>query len=287
MVRKFNLGNRYRSYPNIVWVHGGDWRPSTSGSPSELDLVSAIANGILSAGGNQLHSAHWKPHSDVIQGLNWLNVDSTYAYDGLHTYATTLAQATMAEGTRPTLFFEGTYENCRNSDDPAPNTPAVFRAQMYQPVLTGETGFFFGNTPIWFFGNPGDGNPGWVSAFNSSSGWVTALNSPGSRSAGIASRFFSSIAWHQLSPDTSHVLATSGFGSFGSNNYALAAVSGDRRLAVIYYTASLNVTVDLGAMAGSVQAQWFDSCHRVLHHGKWVSLQQFRNQSLHSARKQR
>ena len=74
----------------------------------------------------------------------------------------------------------------------------------------------------------------------------------------MASRFFSSINWHLLYPDSSRLLAPSGYGSYGSDSYALAALSSDRRLGVIYYTASQNVTVNLWTMAGPVQAQWFD-----------------------------
>jgi hypothetical protein len=252
------LGNRYRAYPNIVWVHGGDWTPSTSGSPSELDLVSAIANGIISAGGGQLHTAHWKGHSDAIPGLSWLDLDASYFYNGLHTYAGTLANVTAETGVRPGFFLEGTYENSPNQSDPSPNTVGVFRAQMYQPILSGQMGFFFGNTPIWYFGVPGDGDPVTPLAINPNVDWVTSLNSPGSRSAATAARFFTSIAWSQLNADTAHVLATAGYGSYGSDYYALAALSNDRRLGVIYYTSRLTVTVNLSSMAGPVNARWFD-----------------------------
>ena len=40
------LGERYRDFPNIVWIEGGDLTPSTSGDPSEMDLVNAVANGV-------------------------------------------------------------------------------------------------------------------------------------------------------------------------------------------------------------------------------------------------
>ena len=158
---------------------------------------------------------------------------------------------------RPSFFLEGTYENTYNSADPSAVRTPVLRAQMYQPILSGQMGFFFGNSPLWFFGNPGDGNPGIQYEINQI-GWGTALGSPGSRSATVASRFFSSINWHLLYPDSSRLLAPSGYGSYGSDSYALAALSSDRRLGVIYYTASQNVTVNLWTMAGPVQAQWFD-----------------------------
>src|SRR5262249_16197441 len=69
------LGARYRWVPNIVWVEGGDYTPSSS----ELPLVQAIVDGLKAGGDTHLHTAHWggEPSFDGPQPA-WIDVDTVY-----------------------------------------------------------------------------------------------------------------------------------------------------------------------------------------------------------------
>jgi hypothetical protein len=51
---------------------------------------------------------------------------------------------------------------------------------------------------------------------------------------------------------------TSGYGTYGSDSYALIASTYDGRIAVAYFTAHLTVTIDMSTMSGTTQARWFD-----------------------------
>jgi hypothetical protein len=249
-----HIGRRYRDFPNVIWVEGGDYTPRTDGSPSELDLVNAVANGIGEGdAGAHPHTAHWKSgtSSAEVAGLDRLDLDATYVYAQAHPYVKLLEDSARDLGVRPFFLFESTYENEHKA------TPVMLRAQMYQPVLAGGTGFIFGNFPVWHFWSPGD--PKWhLDDGGFPGGWKTALDTPGARSAGICGRFFESIRWPDLIPDTAHRVMTSGYGTPGSDEYALMALTGDGRLAVAYFTSTLTVTVDLGRMSGVVKARWFD-----------------------------
>ena len=146
------VGQKFRNYPNIVWVEGGDHTPSTTGNPSEMDLVNAVANGVIAGdGGTHLHTAHWEDgtSSADVPNLAWLSLDAMYWHAGLHLYTKTLADWTRDKGIRPSFLIETWYENEHQV------SRIQLRAQMYEPLLSGSTGFFVGNDPIWFFGNTG------------------------------------------------------------------------------------------------------------------------------------
>ena len=242
------VGNRYKSYPNIVWVQGGDYTPSGA----DLDNVNAVANGIKAGvGGVHLHAAHWGEEISGLEGpsVTWLNVDTTYTYSTPHVYQKTLSDRARDVGKRPFFLLESSFENEHST------TNLQLRAQMYQPMLSGGTGFLFGNFPIWSFWDPGD--PAWQ--FDNGkypNGWKSALDGGGTKVATTTFAFFDSIPWQTLAPDTGHAVLTSGYGS--GDSYALCAIDSARKLAVTYLTSKLTLTFDMSKFAGPVTARWFD-----------------------------
>lgn len=250
------VGQKFHNDPNIVWLEGGDHTPSTTGNPSEMDLVNAIANGIIAGdGGAHLHTAHWDDgtSSADVPGLPWLSFDATYWHAGLHLYTKTLSDFARDKGVRPAFLVETWYENEHQV------SRTQLRAQMYEPVLSGEMGFFVGNDPIWFFGgNPADTNPGWTFGDGAyPGGWKTALDSPATRDAARAARIFRSLAWQNLVPDASHRIVTAG-GTDGSDRCALLASNADNSLAVAYFTANVSVTLDMSKFPAPMKASWLD-----------------------------
>jgi hypothetical protein len=254
------LGNRLRNLPNIIWVEGGDHTPSTTGTPSEWDLVNAVATGIETGdGGVHLHTAHWSRGTSSSEGPSaaWLDVDGTYTGLGLQTFRDSSSDWGRDKGVRPSFLIESLYEYSVSSGITA--VGSVLRAQMYQPLLLGSFGFLFGNVPICFFGNVGDGNPGWAFPTSISVGnWKTQLGSPGARYASRAKQLFSSLPWQALVPDTAHAILKSGYSDANADHSVLLAATPDRHLAVSYFTASMTVTIDMSQFAGSVAASFYD-----------------------------
>src|SRR5262249_14229121 len=161
-----------KDVPNILWVEGGDHTPSTAGSPSEMDLVNAIANGIKKGdGGAHFHTAHWDSETLGAEVTStWLDVDSVYTYQA--PYVKSLDAFSNDDGVRPFFLIESSYENEHGS------SPGLLRSQMYEVVLAGGTGSLFGNFPIWAFWKPGDA-PWQYDDGNYPGGWTTALDTPG------------------------------------------------------------------------------------------------------------
>lgn len=254
------LGERFRDSPNIIWVEGGDLTPSTAGSPSQLALISAIAHGIEAGdGGSHLHTAHWSRSTSSTEGpsVDWLDIDASYSGALRLTYQDCLADWGRDAGKRPLFLIEGYYET-------SANVSAVdLRAQMYQPVLSGGMGFVYGHHSIWFFGRPGDGNPGWSFVSGPQVSWSTALGTAGARHVTLARDLLVTLEWSQLRPDTTHRILTAGFTGSGAEQNALLASTPDGRLAVAYMTSRLAITIDLGAFSGSVTASWYDPTNGV------------------------
>jgi hypothetical protein len=270
------LGARYRSYTNIVWVEGGDDKPATTGNPSDLDLVNALANGIVAGEGGgtgtHLQTAHLGRDVSAadLAGVTFpLSLDTTYSYLGKELFTKAESDTQRDSGVRPAFLIESLYEN----EHSTPTT--VLRAQMYEPILSGETGFVLGNNPLWLFARTGDGNPGWHVATSTTAfpTWQSALESAGSLDAQRAGQFFRSTAWWGLAPDRSKLVMT----SLVTTGSGLLASTADRTLAVAYFTDAATATINLSRMGGATTASWFDPSL-----GTTTSIGTFPGSGLHS-----
>ena len=109
------LGNRYKSFRNIVWLHGDDYicNGKGGGSPAADDLpVMDIMNGIAAAGDTHPQTIElWVPSSsfdnvDFIPPNGKSNVNGVYTYNP--PYVETLHAWNQA--TAPALLLEANYE---------------------------------------------------------------------------------------------------------------------------------------------------------------------------------
>lgn len=247
------LGTLFANTPNIIWVHGGDNVPTTTGSPSQRDVVNAVATGILSTDvAGRLHSAHWggREISTDVASLSF-----TVGLDGVDTdqVAVECARARTGDnGVRPYTLLEDIYEFEHSS------TNATLRAQMHQAMLGGGCGVMLGVNPVWFFGTPGDGGSGW--AFNSAGSnvaWKDALASRGTLDAQVARNFYSIRRWTQLTPDSGNTFLTNG-ASYTGTNFAPAALAFDGTWGAVYVPINESLTIDKSKLARTSKGYWLD-----------------------------
>lgn len=233
------LGERYASYPNIVWLIGGDSDPT----PVQSKLREVV-NGIRERDTVHLMSAHDAPESMAVshwKSASWLTINNIYTYDGA-LYDMALS---AHKDSRPFFLAESTYENEHDS------SPQSLRAQAYWAVLSGAMGHIFGNCPMWHFDSSTE--------FCSQHGWRSQLNSPGSKSMQYLRRLFLSRAWHALEPDADHSTLTAGFGTYGEPDYAASARTVDRSSFIAYLPSARQLTVDLATLSGDqIAVTWFD-----------------------------
>jgi hypothetical protein len=147
----------------------------------------------------------------------------------------------------PFFFIEGRYENEGASD-------ACLRAQAYWSILSGSTGHFFGNNPIWPF------NSGiWLLKPS----WKDVLDSAGSRSMTHLGKLFASRAWYRLVPDQNHTALIADYGSTTSGDYipnhVAAALDSEGNTFMAYLPYATSVTVNLAKITGpQAKVWWYD-----------------------------
>jgi chitodextrinase len=235
------VGQRYRNFPNIIWLIGGDTDPSNYGV---ADKLREFVAGIRDYDTNHLMTAHNGPGqsaSDVWPNESWLDLNNVYTYD--HTYTKSLQEYNRSPF-KPVFFLEGGYENSGSS------TPLSLRTQAYNAVLSGAyLGHFFGNCPIWNFGVS--------SYFCTSTNWQGQLDSTGSITLAYVGKLFGSRQFYRLVPDQTHTVLTAGYQS--GPNYAGTARTSDGSTVIAYIPTSRTVTINMTEIAGtSARGWWFD-----------------------------
>lgn len=241
------LAARLAAYTNVVWVLGGDY------TPPDATYLEAMWAGIVSASpGSLAVTLHMAPESDSTArtGAWTLTVNSGYAYPP---GAPAHMHGIYGDGV-PTILAEGRYENEQGV------TRATLRAQAYCSVLCGGNGHIYGCAPVWYFGVPGDGNPGHAFADDGAQPWTAWLASVGAQDVERWGAFFRARRWFYLRPDVSDSLVTAGKGSGAT--YVAAARTDDGLLAVAYLPTSAAVTLNTSLLAcgsgTSMTAKWVD-----------------------------
>jgi hypothetical protein len=214
------VGSRYKTFQNIVWVVGGDYTPPQRYRWS----IDALAEGIREGGATQLMTAHCGQESpySALGNPAWLDFNNVYSQvDNL--YDVTIREYGR-KPVKPFIMIESVYEGEHHS------TPDRIRRQAYWSILTGAAGHFYGNNPAWNFDSP-------TKVYPSAQPWRDALDSRGAGDMSRLWKFFQSVRWYALNPDTEHRFLVAGSGRAGSAGYSAAAVTGDGKMAVVYVAA--------------------------------------------------
>ena len=239
------LARRY-TQGNVVWVMGGDY----AGTQAQRDRQWNIATGIRSVNASALITGHptrtedtWQLWSSrTAEGFNLNTIYTRYSDNDEYGQA---ARAYAKPGPMPFVHIEGLYENENGW------TPRAGRRQAYVSLLGGACGHFFGNNPLWGFGEP---------VANSGSGPVaalaTALNTAGAQDMQRLRAFFAAFAWHLLQPRTDASFVNSALGS--GDTRIVPALASNGSFALVW-TPGGSFTVNMAALApASVRARWFD-----------------------------
>jgi hypothetical protein len=115
------------------------------------------------------------------------------------------------------------------------------RRQAYWAILSGATGQFMGNRPIWLF----------------DLGWETALNSVGAQDMERLYLLFSSHPWYKLVPDEKHEVVVDGLGEFNGMDYLTAARASDGSTVMAYMPTSRTITVQMSSVSGTEAVAWW------------------------------
>jgi hypothetical protein len=244
------LGNRYKSFPNIIWITGNDFQ--TWANPTDNALIQSLMAGITSADPRHLHTTELNYFASGSMD-NPLFVPYTTlagAYDYYCSYGQALAQ--YNHPTAVPVFFEEGYYEFNTSVQGNVTTPLSLRTQEWWATLAGATaGQMYGSTFIHGFA------PGWQNYLDTLP--VTQL--------GYLTSLLKSIAWFNLVPDQNHKIVTSGYGTpdagetascVNTNDYVTTSYLADGSASVSYVPKGNTVIVDLSTFRGTVTAKWYD-----------------------------
>jgi len=255
------LGNRYKNYPNIVWVLGGD-APATSAIYSKL---ADIGNGLQSADPNHLitleacrecsQGSNLGQQSTLeaytylgesvpsFMGLNW-----AYAKDPNVISECRGAYASTSGGAIPPLMGEDTYELDSSV------TSAQVRTEGYWEVLSGcYLGRLFGNDAIWTFNAP--------QFNNSSTPWQIQLDSTGSVGQETMGALFRSREHWLLVPDINRSVLTAGYGSGATISVAARTSDGQTIIAYVPNGNAATITINMTKITSAIDTAkcwWFN-----------------------------
>ncbi len=244
------LGNRYKNFPNIIWVAGGDnytlWDAKWQ----------AIIDGLLNADTTHLITAHPARGQEGKIFGNWVTLNMSYQTAANVVSGTTAAYANDVLN-RPVLMYESHYEGDGSPISNPTLTAEQAVSEAWQAHLSNSCGANFGNHAQWCQGYitfP----PFTVPPYLYYPDWKTTqgFESAGTLAMAHLNSFLESINWVSL-VGTSDVNSTYIKSSRNSGaNYVTGAFTNS--LGVIYTQAGNSVDVDLSLMSGPVFAKYID-----------------------------
>lgn len=249
------FASRFRNNPRVIYFVGGDEQPE----PVRAEIV-AIAEGIQEVyGGKAIVAYHSLADTSSCEMFPekpaWLTLNWTYAYGPkyrkLQPYEHNLSNAEKFPGI-PTQFGEGYYEfGVKKLTGKAvtgrwAGRYAARRQAWWASFLTGGSGQACGMEAIWRHDRDGET-------------WKQELAFPGRGDMTQLASFVEKIPWWTFQPDAAHKWLTGGFGNWRQDDYAVAAVTADKKLAVLYTPIRTALELNLDQLAGGkLQAEWFD-----------------------------
>jgi Protein of unknown function (DUF4038)/Putative collagen-binding domain of a collagenase len=248
------LGNRYKNFPNIIWLLGGDADPKFV----NYSKINKIGAGIVAADPNHLMTleairvANPPDQSTVVAyegrppafiNINWAYNKMATAVEGCQSaYRTSLSSL-------PPLMGEDWYEREHSM------TGFQTRQEGYWETLSGcYLGRMFGNGSIYGFNSPNGGLP-------SPPTWQSELDSVGSVGHQHQGELMSSRKHQLMIPDINHTVLTAGFGSGATLSVAARTSDGQTIIAYLSDGSATAKTIDMTkitTVTSTINAWWYN-----------------------------
>jgi hypothetical protein len=247
------IGNRYRDFPNIIWINGGD----RDGGGDNKAIWEAIGKGIKSVDKNHLMTFHpggERSSSDWFQNSDWLDFNMAQTGHGQRSYAIykrLIVRDYNLTPVKPCFDGEPRYE-----DHPVGWNPEVLgwfndadiRQALYWNLFSGAFGHTYGCHPVWQFLTPKHAPVG-LARHN----WYDVLDLPGASDLIHARRLIESRPFLSRIPDQSLIVP-----SYYPETDYIVATRGEGYAFIYFPTGwSAEIIVDkIGAK--TINASWFD-----------------------------
>ena len=256
------LAARYLSFPNIIWVLGGDRIPEND---EHVEIIRAMARGI-----GQLDKVHLKTYHPVggrkaSEFFNdpWLDLDMFQSgHSRLSREYSFVGDSRKVTPARPVINGEARYENIPDrfweDADYGWLDDADARVSAYWSILAGAAGYTYGCNDIWQMYDT-DNTP----VIQARTGWKEALRLPGSRQMGYMRKVFEQFPWQTLEYDPALIMNENP----EDESFRMASMGAGGTLLMAYTPTGKPVRVDLSRMKpGVVQGYWYNPRNGAYHH---------------------
>jgi hypothetical protein len=247
------IGRRYKSFPNIIWINGGD----RDGGGNNKVIWDALAEGIKSVDNNHLMTYHpfgGHSSSEWFQESSWLDFNMAQTGHGQRSYAifkTVIVRDYNLNPVKPCFDGEPRYE-----DHPVGGKPEVLgwfddsdiRQAMYWNLFSGGFGQTYGCHPIWQFLDQGRKPTGLARHT-----WIEDLDLGGACDLIHARRLIESRPFISRFPDQSLIVP-----SYFPETDFVVATRGEG-YAFVYFPTGWSAEIILDKIgAATISAFWFD-----------------------------
>ncbi len=213
------LGARYKKFPNIIWILGGD-RPPFTDSVDYRPIWRAMAKGLTEGYGAHplitYHTSGGHSTSEFIHAEEWLSMNTMQSGHGSgHDVPVwkMIAKDRALQPAKPTLDAEPNYEDHPVNPwprwDPANGYFRDYdvRKQTYRSVFAGACGVTYGHHAVWQFFSPREDTINHADRY-----WSAALDRPGAFQVGYLRRLIESRGITGRIPDSSLLAESTGSG---------------------------------------------------------------------------
>jgi hypothetical protein len=266
------LGNRYKSYPNIMWLMGGDANYSLCG-PGIATKLTDIATGIRAADPVHLmtieatnttwgepSAANWSSYFLSPGNPNgWITLGTIYP-KGLpsRTFSSEITQIVTQNvtenGSRPFVPYFSVEDPYETEPGEAPYSNQQLRQEAYTEVLGGAyLGRVFGSSAVWPFNASCCEPKGYT--------WQTDIDATPSSDQQRLGQLFRSREHWKMVPDTGHAVVIAGYGSGATLVVTSRTSDGQTIIAYIPNGSEARVLVDMSKITSSsltAKCWWFN-----------------------------
>ncbi len=252
------VANRYKNYPNITWMAGGDYQYYDD--PQVNTEFQNMLAGIRSTGDTRPFSIQHTPESVSADVPAYEPISTwNFAYSYSMIYEIVLRgyeENLSSHDPRPVMLGESNYEGENNTGGPA-TTNETLRRQILWTLTSGGSGEFSGTQNWSFF-----------------AGWQGRIDDAWTAQEKSLLTFWQNLSnWQLLVPDDKNHVVTAGRGTqitkdssldVLQNNYVTAAQTPDKSLTTVYVptdtgdTNARTITLDLTKLPANFTATWID-----------------------------
>lgn len=252
------LGERYKDFPNIIWINGGD----RLGGGKNFKIWDAIAKGIKSKDRNHLMSFHpmgGHSSSEWFHTKEWLDFNMAqtgHCTTDYYPYESIISKDYNLLPTKPCMDAEPRYENhpiCWMPDSLGWFNAYDTRKAMYWSIFSGALGHTYGCHDVWQMKTEKHKPIGF-----SRGNWKSSLELEGANNIIHARRLLESFSWNNRQPFNQVITSRN-----DNLEKKIAAIKGDNY--VLIYTPEYQVfTCNLTLIWNKqtiLKAQWFNPCN--------------------------